>query len=245
MNLVRSLLFYLIFYGGTVFYVVAALAAAAFGERPMQVVIHAWARFHNGCVRWLLGIRLVIEGERPRGPCLVASRHESMYETIAVIVLLDAPAIVLKEELTRIPGWGWLARLYGGIPVDRDGGARAMREMLRRARAALDAGRRIIIFPEGTRVMPGERPPLRAGFAGLYRMLGEPVVALALDTGSVWPRHSWIKRTGVIHMRFSAPIPPRLPREEIEARVHEAINLLNPPQRASTIARNPAATPRT
>ncbi|MBC7986595.1 MAG: 1-acyl-sn-glycerol-3-phosphate acyltransferase [Sphingomonadaceae bacterium] len=226
MALLRSLAFYLVFYGGTVFFVAAALIGAAVGERPMQRVIRAWSRFHGWCVRRLLGIELRIEGEMPEGPLLFAAKHEAMYETLELISLLDAPAIVLKQELTRIPAWGWLARQYGGIAVDRAGGASAMREMLRAARAALSQGRAIVIFPEGTRVPPGTSPPLRAGFAGLYRMLNVPVVAIALDSGRLWPRDGWIKRAGVITMRFSAPIPSKLARDEIEARIHKEINAL-------------------
>jgi 1-acyl-sn-glycerol-3-phosphate acyltransferase len=100
-----------------------------------------------------------------------------------------------------------------------------MRQMMREARAALDGGRAIVIFPEGTRVRPGEQPPLRAGFAGLYRALGVPVVPVALDSGRVWPRKG-PKRAGIVTFRFGASAPPGLPRAEAEARVHAEINAL-------------------
>src|SRR3546814_4872897 len=109
-----------------------------------------------------------------------------MFETIEMLLLLDRPAIVMKRELADIPGWGWVARRYGIIPVDRKGGAAALRRMLRAAQVAIAEGRPIMIFPEGTRVAPGERPPLQPGFAGLYRSLGLPVVPVALDSGRIW-----------------------------------------------------------
>jgi 1-acyl-sn-glycerol-3-phosphate acyltransferase len=101
--------------------------------------------------------------------------------------------------------------------------------MLKAGQAAVAAGRPLAIFPEGTRIPPGQQPPLQAGFAGLYRAFGIPVVPIALDSGRLWPRGSIIKKAGIVTVRFGAPIPPGLPRKEIEARVHAAINALETP----------------
>ena len=226
MRLVRSSLFALIFYVGSVIYVLICFASMPFGRRAVRAIADDWARFHGWCVRVLLGIGTRIEGRVPDGPALVASKHQSMFETLELISLLDTPAVVMKHELTQIPLWGRLTKRYGIIPIDRAGGARALREMLRQAKTAIGEGRPIVIFPEGTRVPPGERPPLQSGFAGLYRALDLPVVPLALDSGRVWPRHNFVKRAGTITMRFGEPIPAGLPRREIEERVHAAINLL-------------------
>jgi 1-acyl-sn-glycerol-3-phosphate acyltransferase len=147
-----------------------------------------------------------------------------MFETVDALVILEHPAIVLKRELADLPGWGWVAKRFGVIPVDRAGGAIALRRMLKAAQAAKAAGRPILIFPEGTRVLPGEQPPLQAGFAGLYRALGVPVVPIAIDSGRIWPRRSFAKRPGVVRWHVGEIIPPGLPRDEIEARVHHAIN---------------------
>ena len=226
MRLVRSSLFALIFYVGSVIYVLICFASMPFGRRAVRAIADDWARFHGWCVRVLLGIGTRIEGRVPDGPALVASKHQSMFETLELISLLDTPAVVMKHELTQIPLWGRLTKRYGIIPIDRAGGARALREMLRQAKTAIGEGRPIVIFPEGTRVPPGERPPLQSGFAGLYRALDLPVVPLALDSGRVWPRHDFVKRSGTITMRFGDPIPAGLPRKEIEERVHAAINVL-------------------
>ena len=164
----------------------------------------------------------------PRGTALVAAKHQSMFETIEILLVLDRPVVVMKRQLTDIPGFGWVARRYGVIPIDREGGAAALRRMLKAAQAAVAQGRPIAIFPEGTRVAPGEQPPLQPGFAGLYRSLGLPVVPIALDSGRLWPRGEFARRPGVVTMRVGETIPPGLPRRDVEAEVHRAINALEP-----------------
>jgi 1-acyl-sn-glycerol-3-phosphate acyltransferase len=226
MDFVRSLLFALVFYPGSVLYVLAGIMIMPLGRNAVRRVADGWAAFHRVCARFLLGIRTRVEGEVPHGPALVAVKHQSMYETLEIALILDTPATVMKSELGRIPLWGRLTRVYGILHVDRDGGGTALRQLLRSAQEAVAEGRPIVIFPEGTRVAPGESPPLEAGFAGLYRSLGLPVVPVALDSGRIWPRRRFVKRPGWVTMRFGTPIPPGLPRKEAEARVHAAINAL-------------------
>jgi 1-acyl-sn-glycerol-3-phosphate acyltransferase len=226
MDALRSLVFALVFYSVTFAAVLVALVAALGGERGVRGIANWWARFHRRCAASILGIRTRIEGVPPTGAALVAAKHQSMFETMELVVILDNPKLVMKKELADIPLWGRLARLYGLIVVDRSGGAAALRRMLREGERAVAEGRSVIIFPEGTRVAPGESPALQPGFAGLYRALGLPVVPLALDSGRVWPRRAFAKRPGTVTMRFGDPIPPGLPRREVEARVHAAINAL-------------------
>jgi 1-acyl-sn-glycerol-3-phosphate acyltransferase len=223
---IRSALFAFFFYGGTVPAVLLAFPISLLGTGPLRGWAHAWTRYHRFCARWLVGVRTVVEGTPPKGACLVACKHQSMYETLELIPMLDEPAIVLKRELSDIPLWGWVTRRYGVIPIERTGGAAALRRMMRAAEVAIAEGRPIMIFPEGTRVPPGETPPLRSGFAGLYRALKLPVVPVAVDSGRLWPKGRFIKRPGIVTMRFLDPIEPGLPRAEIEARVHAAINVL-------------------
>ena len=228
MAVFRSILFALFFYGGTVPAVLLSFPISLLGTRAIRWWAHQWARYHRLCARFLLGVRTRVEGTPPRGACLVACKHQSMFETLEIIPMLDEPATVLKRELADIPLWGWVTRRYGAIPVDREGGATALRRMMRAAESAIAAGRPIVIFPEGTRVPPGETPPLQPGFAGLYRVLKLPVVPVAVDSGRLWPRGRFVKHAGVVTMRFLDPIEPGLPRPEIEARVHAAINVLEP-----------------
>jgi 1-acyl-sn-glycerol-3-phosphate acyltransferase len=226
MRVIRSILFALIFYPGTVFWVSAAIVGAAFGPRGLAWGTLGWARWHRLCARILAGVRTEIKGELPAGSVIYASKHQSMYETVEYLLILDHPAVVLKRELADLPGWGWVSRRYGVIPVDRAGGATALRRMLKAARNAVGQNRPILVFPEGTRVLPGEQPPLQSGFAGLYRSLGLPVVPIALNSGTVWPKRGFVKSSGIVTMLVGDTIPPGLPRGEVEARVHAAINAL-------------------
>ena len=149
-----------------------------------------------------------------------------MVEAVDTLRFARTPVVVMKRELTVIPLFGWVTLRYGVIPVDREAGASALRNMMVAAKAAIAGGRPVLIFPEGTRVAPGEAPPLQPGFAGLYRALGLPVVPIAHDSGRLWPR-SGPKRSGTIHFKVGEVIPPSLKRAEIETRVHTAINALN------------------
>ena len=225
MNVLRSLLFYAVFYAGTAFYVSASVLMAWFAPHRIRRFPDAWSRFHRTCLHVLLGITVRETGTRPQGAALYAFKHESFFEAIDLATMLDEPVPYAKEELFRIPGWGRVARAYGGIAVAREAGAKGLRAMLAESRKHIDSGRQLAIFPEGTRVPHGTRPPLRAGFAGLYKLLGLPVVPVAVDSGPIYQK-LW-KGPGTITIRFGEPIPPGLPREELEARVHAAINTLN------------------
>lgn len=228
MSLVRSTLFAFAFYGWSVFAVLLSFPVSLLGTPAIRGWAHLWVKYHRWCARWLLGISTRPEGVPPTGPALVAVKHQSMIETFEIILMLKEPAVVLKRELADIPLWGWVVRRYGVIPIDRSGGAAALRRMMRAAEAAIAEGRPIVIFPEGTRVPPGETPPLQSGFAGLYRALRLPVVPVAVDSGRLWPRHRFVKRAGIVTMRFMPALPPGLPRGEIEAAVHRDINALEP-----------------
>ncbi len=222
MRPVRAALFMAIFYVSTLAHVLAGMVASLFGTEEARAVIHNWANFHNWTARKLLGIRAVVEGEIPAGPHLIAVKHQSMYETVEMLRVARTPVVVMKRQLTDMPLFGWMAMRYGAIPVDREAGAKALRQMLALGKAAVAAERPVLIFPEGTRVPAGETPPLRAGFAGLYRALGLPVVPVAVDSG----RLGGSKKSGTIRFRVGEVIEPGLKRAEIEQRVHAAINAL-------------------
>ncbi len=222
MRSARWAVFLAAFYLGTLVHILAGMVASLSGTDRARAVVHNWADFHSWAARRLLGIRAVVEGEIPPGPHLIAVKHQSMYETIEILRVARTPVVVMKRELTEIPLFGWMTLCYGAIPVDRDAGAKALREMLAQGKAAVAAKRPVLIFPEGTRVPPGESPPLRSGFAGLYRALGLPVVPVAVDSGRLWRS----KESGVVRFRIGEVIEPGLKRAEIEQRVHAAINAL-------------------
>jgi len=225
MAVLRSLIYYPVFYGISALIVIASVLAIAFGRKALHRVVAYWGRWHAWCVRNILGIDIVTEGELPEGNVLIAVKHESYFEAIDMPRLLDFPAVFAKRELFQIPGWGYSANVYGLIPVSREDGAKALRQMLRTARERVKEGRPLVIFPEGTRIPHGQSHALQSGFAGIYKLLGLQVVPVAVNSGPLY--HRLWKRSGTITYKIGEPIPAGLPRAEIEARVHEAINALN------------------
>ena len=226
MDALRSFLFFLLFYPGTLVYVLGVIAVSPFRTAPVRRIVHGWADFHYWLLRHVAGIRFEWDGDLPPGPYLIAVKHESMVEAVDTLRFGHTPVVVLKRELADIPLFGWVTLRYGVIPVDREAGAKALREMMARAKAAKKDGRPIIIFPEGTRVPHGEVAPLRPGFAGLYRALGLQVVPIAVDSGKIWPR-GFVKHRGTVRYKVGEIIPAGLKRDEVEARVQVAINALN------------------
>jgi 1-acyl-sn-glycerol-3-phosphate acyltransferase len=228
--LLRSLLYAAIFYPVTVVLCIAGVVASLFGRKPTLAVVLAWANFNHKLARHVLGIKVRVEGEIPRGCNLIAVKHQSMFETLEMVRLTNLAVIVLKKELADLPLFGFLTGRYGHIAVERSAGTKALRALVAGGRQAAESGRSVLIYPEGTRVRPGEAPPLRSGFAALYRALGFPVVPVATDSGRLWDR-GLVHQSGTITFKVGETIPPGLPRKEVEARVHAAINALeNPPR---------------
>lgn len=225
MAALRSLAYALIFYTVTALLVLVGIVAALFGRRPMFAIVMIWVEFHHRLVDHILGIRLRVDGRVPAGPHLIAVKHQSMLETLEMVRITRLPVIVVKKELARIPLFGWLIRRYGVIAVERSAGAKALRALVEEGRAALATGRPVIIYPEGTRVRVGETPQLKSGFAALYRALGLPVVPIAVDSGRLWGR-GFIHRGGIVTVKLGATVPSGLKRQEVEQRVHAAINAL-------------------
>jgi 1-acyl-sn-glycerol-3-phosphate acyltransferase len=232
MPALRSMLYGAIFYPATFVLVLAGLVASLFGRRATWSIVWSWAAFNHWLARTVLGITSCVDGEVPQGPYLIAVKHQSMYETLEMVRLARLPVIVLKKELSDIPLFGLLTRRYGVIPVERSAGAKALRDLVAAGKQALETGRSVIIYPEGTRVPTGQTPPLRPGFAGLYRALGLPVVPIAVDTGRLWGR-GLVHRPGVVTFKVGETIPAGLNRDEIEQRVYRAINALELASEAS------------
>jgi 1-acyl-sn-glycerol-3-phosphate acyltransferase len=221
----RSLLFNVLFYVTTTLFVVigSPLLFAPRGWAMAALKVHA--RFELWLLRAIVGTTIEVRGRGniPQGPCLVASKHQSAWETFALIPIFRDPALLMKRELFFIPFHGWFSRKFEMIPVDRDKGPAALRRMLREARKRIDDGREIIIFPEGTRRPPGAPPDYKTGIVLLYDALGVPCLPVALNSGLFWPRRSVIRRPGTIVVEILPPITPGLPREEFLRRLQEAI----------------------
>ncbi|MFL6762906.1 MAG: lysophospholipid acyltransferase family protein [Sphingomicrobium sp.] len=225
MALIRSLVYAAIFYPMTALWVLAGIGGSLFGRRATLAVVLSWVKIHHWLARHLLKIRIRAEGDIPAGAHLIAVKHQSMLETLEMVRISNLPVIVMKKELADIPLFGWLTRRYGIIAVERSAGAKALRALVEEGKRAVAAGRSVIIYPEGTRVRVGEMPELRSGFAALYRALGLPVVPVAVDSGVLWGR-GLVHRSGTVTLKIGDTIPAGLKREEIERRVHAAINAL-------------------
>jgi 1-acyl-sn-glycerol-3-phosphate acyltransferase len=174
-----------------------------------------WSRLTFWGLKVFNGIGFEVRGQPPKGPLLVASKHMSMWDTMALYLALEAPATVLKRELLHIPFYGWFLWKATAIPIDRAAGASALRKMAAAARGVLAEGRPILIFPEGTRKKPGAAPDYKPGVAGLYGMLGVECVPVALNSGVYWT--GFLKRPGTIVLQFLEPIPPGLKRDAFMA----------------------------
>ena len=225
MQAARSILFALIFYPLTAAFSIAGIAARVAGRPATLTVVRGWMNSYRWLTRNLLGIETRVQGQVPGGPHLVAVKHQSMFETLEVARLTGLPIVVYKKALSRIPLFGQVTRAYGVIAVEREAGAKALRHLVAEGKKAAADQRSVIIYPEGTRVAVGTTPPLQSGFAGLYRALGMPVLPVAIDSGRLWTR-GWVKKRGTINIVIGEPIPAGLGREEIERRVHTAINAI-------------------
>lgn len=232
MTAVRSFLFDSMFYLWTALLSVLAMPALLISQRATARVSEVWAIVSLLLLRSIVGLSYEVRGKHnlPRGAVIVALKHQSAWETVALWLLLKNPAIVLKRSLARIPVFGWYMRRGRAIIIDREAGPKALRPMVAAARAAVADGRPIAIFPEGTRTPVGIRRPYHPGVAVLYIQLGLPVVPVALNSGLFWRRRSLLKRSGKILVEFLPPIEPGLDRRHfmttLERRIEEATAML-------------------
>jgi 1-acyl-sn-glycerol-3-phosphate acyltransferase len=238
----RSLLFNLLFYVTTTLFVVLGSPLLFAPRRWAMAALAVHSRFELWLLKVIVGTKLEVRGQEklPKGACLVASKHQSAWETFALIPLFHDPALLMKRELFWIPFHGWFSRKFEMIPVDRDKGPAALRRMLREARKRVADGREIIIFPEGTRRPPGAPPDYRTGVILLYEALGIPCVPVALNSGVFWPRRSLERRPGTIVVEFLDPIPPGLPKTEFLARLTEATETASTRLLAEAKAKEPS-----
>lgn len=225
MTLLRSVLFNLWFFGLTTVMGLAALPLRAFAPQLAIPYAQAWIRLVFAGLRVLCGITYEVTGLEhlpAQGPALIASMHQSAFDTLVWALLAPRFAYVLKRELTRIPLFGPMLVLTGMIAVDRDAGAAAVRGLMREADRAMAEQRQIVIFPEGTRVAPGASAELHPGVAALAARTKLPVIPVATDSGRYWGRRAFRKRPGVIRIAVLPPIEAGLRREALLQRLAAA-----------------------
>ena len=211
MTLLRSLLFTAALLVITPPYALLALATFPLPPLVRYRVISGWSRSVLFLARRLLGIDWKVEGHEnlPARPAVILSQHQSAWETIAFQHIFPPQVYILKRELLWIPFFGWGLALMSPIAIDRSRGFAALRNIARRGRERLDQGFWVVIFPEGTRVAPGERRAYHLGGAWLAAASGAPIVPVAHNAGRVWPRNSFIKRPGTVTVRIGPPIESR------------------------------------
>jgi 1-acyl-sn-glycerol-3-phosphate acyltransferase len=221
----RSLLFNLLFYLNLILFMVLGCWYFVMPRKWAIRALQAWASTSVWLLKVICNIKMEVRGRGhiPQGACLVAGKHQSFWETFAILPLLDDPSVVLKKELTYIPLFGWFALKFRMIPVEREAGPSALRTLIKRAKREAEAGRQIVIMPEGTRSAPGAPPQYKPGAAALYAMLNLPCVPFGLNSGVYWPRRRFLRYPGTIVLEFLPAIPSGLPRAQFQKQLEQAI----------------------
>ena len=225
MTALRSVLFNIVFYVNLALFLVLGAEFFALPRKWAIRALQAWARTSVFLLRAITGTGMEVRGREhiPKGAALVAGKHQSFWETFAILPLLDDPAMVLKKELTWIPFFGWFIFKFRMIAVERSAGTAALRSLVARGQEEIAAGRQIVIMPEGTRRGPDDPPDYKPGAAALYGKLGVACTPFALNSGLYWPRRKFLRHPGTIIIEFLPAIPAGLARREFQARLETAI----------------------
>jgi 1-acyl-sn-glycerol-3-phosphate acyltransferase len=223
--LIRSLIFNALFYLNTLVWLLIGLPMFFLPYRGTIWVAKSWGRISVVLLR-VAGIKFELRGAEkiPAGALIVASKHQSAWETFALLPLFDNPVFILKRELEWIPFFGWLLIKGRMVPVNRRAGSQALVEMTERARVELGRVRQLIIFPEGTRRPAGAEPRYKYGVAHLYAAAGVPCLPVALNSGVFWPRRrSLMLKPGTVVVEILDPIMPGLDKDVFFRRLQDAI----------------------
>jgi 1-acyl-sn-glycerol-3-phosphate acyltransferase len=222
---VRSILFNVLFYLNTVFWLIAGLPTFFMPYWAIVEIAKAWGRVNLFILRWVANIDIEVRGAEkiPKGGLIIAAKHQSAWETFAILPLFDIPLFIVKRELMWIPIFGWLMAKGRMVPVDRSAGSQALVDMTERARIEIGRGRQLIIFPEGTRRPAGAEPRYKYGVAHLYATADVPCVPIALNSGLFWPRRSILRHPGTVLVEVLDPIMPGLDKEEFFKRLQDSI----------------------
>ncbi|HUC52361.1 MAG TPA: lysophospholipid acyltransferase family protein [Xanthobacteraceae bacterium] len=222
---IRSALFNVLFYLNLTAHMIVALPTLVLPRRILHVFVRSYALTSLWLLRVVCGTKVEWRGieKLPKTACILACKHQSAWETFALYAAIDDPTYILKRELMWLPLFGWYMHKEGLIPVDRSAGMAALARMTARARAALAAGRQIVIFPEGTRRLPGAEPSYKPGILYLYAKAGVPCVPMALNSGLYWPRRSLLRLPGTIVVEILDPIAPGLDKNTFSHRLEDAI----------------------
>jgi len=221
----RSVVFNLLFYLNLFVYLIIALPTLLLPYRYLRGVARSWARTNLWMLRVICGVKAEFRGfdKLPPGGLLIASKHQSIWETFALLLYIHDPTYILKRELMWIPLFGWYLWKAQMIPVNRGARGPALQAMTERAKIEAARGRQIVIFPEGTRRPPGAEPKYKYGVAFLYAECGVPCVPVALNSGLFWPRRSFRRFPGTVVVQACDPIAPGLEKPEFMAKLQEEL----------------------
>jgi 1-acyl-sn-glycerol-3-phosphate acyltransferase len=221
----RRTLFTLAFFGNWILFAILSIPLLLAPRRWCMPVFRAWGRSSIWLLRTIVGVRAEFRGLEniPQGPLLVAAKHQSAFETFALATLFEDPSYVLKAELKRIPFFGLWVRKLDMTAIDRSKGIQALKDLATDARAAFESGRQLIIFPEGTRVAPGDPPQYKPGAGLIYEAGAVPCLPVALNSGVVWPSRQRPNEPGLIVVEALPVIPPGLPRKKFQAQLQDDI----------------------
>ncbi len=249
MILLRSIVFQILYYLSNALQMIFWTPVYFFLDRPTAWrIVRLWAKSHLWLQALVIGSKYEFRGLEniPRGrPFLVASKHQSNWETYTTLLFFDDPSFILKRELMRVPLFGWYMAKMNVVPVDRGKGSEALASMAKNSAPQYHEGRNIVIYPEGTRTKPGAAPKYKYGITHLYDALGATILPIALNSGLYWPKGSLLVHPGTIVMEFLPPIEPGMSREEFSGQLqdkiesattrllHEAANGPNPPPTAA------------
>lgn len=225
MTAIRSVIFNFAFYLNLILFLILGSPFYFTPRRWSIRALQVWAKVSLFLLKLICNIHLEIKHKEriPIGAVLIASKHQSLFETFALLTLFDDPAIVLKRELTWIPLFGWFALKFKMITVNRSAQASAVRSLIAQSKAARDQARQIIIFPEGTRSVPNSPPDYKPGVAALYRALDLPCFPIALNSGQCWPRRQFMRYPGTITIEILPPIQPGLKRADFMHKIQTSI----------------------
>lgn len=221
----RSIIFNFLFYLNLILFLVLG-SAFFFTPRIWSIrALQAWGRSSLWLLRVVCNIKIEVRGRDhiPAGACVVAGKHQSTWETFAILPLFDDPCMVLKRELTFIPLFGWFCLKFKMIAVARDAGSAALRKLMARGHEEIARGRQIIILPEGTRRKVDAPPDYKPGAAALYNALKVPCIPFGLNAGLYWPRRNFRRYPGTVIVEFAPAIPAGLPRKEFQARLQDTV----------------------
>jgi len=223
--ILRSLIFNLIFYPFSILYTGSLIFFYWLPRKKLLKLSSYYFEITKLFERHILNLRYELIGKQhvPKGACIIAMKHQSVWETLKILDIIDDPIVIYKKAVNWIPGLGWLIMRLDMISIDRSKGTVALKKIIQKAKLRVKENRQIMIYPQGTRITPGEKKPYKHGVAALYKALNLPVVPVAVNSGIYWPKESFIKYPGKITIKILEPIQPGMKADAMLKKLEKMI----------------------